>query len=1078
MPTKLSRYCEGIMEAAWLAALIVVPVFFNAYSSRIFEPDKLALLRSLALVILAAWVLKILEEGGIRWERLEPGKSKIITLLRVPLIAPVVALAIVYLVATIFSVVPRTSLLGSYQRMQGTYTTFSYLVIFTALAVNLRKRAQVERIITTIIIASLTVSLYGVLQHYQIDPVPWAGNVVTRIIASMGNSIFVAAYLIMAIPLVVLRMVESFRAILEDNSRQVANFSRATAYIFILVLQLIALYFSGSRGPWLGWAASMVFISLALSLIWRLRWLTLTGVAVFLLGVVFLLILNIPNGPLKSLQTLPGVGRLGQLLDAESRTGRVRTLIWQGAAGLVLPHQPLEYPDGSQDSLNFIRPLIGYGPESMYVAYNPFYPPALTQVEKRNASPDRSHNETWDSLVTAGVLGLSVYIALFGSVFYYGLKWLGQINNIRQRSLFLGLYLGCGVVSATAFVILQGPALFGVGLSFGIIVGLLIYLILAALLGYSVRVLTEGERLRALALVGLMAAIVAHFVEINFGIAIAVTRTYFWTFAGLLLLVGYILPLHGEYGAAVTPQEDMAESKRAREAVAGVKKKRHTSRPATRQPARQPPAWLREALIAGLLLGIILITLGYDFMSNSHGSQTALSVLMSSLVTTTTGSGVSYGLLAMILTTWLVGAVVLVSESEGMQTSLNWLKTLGVVLGVSIFLSLVFWLWHAGGLAALARAKANSVEDVLALVGNYEGLLTKFYIFLFVLVVGLAIVLPINWPELSFSPSLRGAVAAPILLLAALILAVYTNLRPVQADIAFKMAGQFTNGNTWPVAIRIYNQANDLAPSEDYYYLFLGRAYLEESKTLQDATERENLVTQAASDLKKAQALSPLNADHTANLARLYNLWATFTTDSNLRAQRAQTSSDYFSKAVTLSPNNARLWDEWAFLLMNVMQKPDEADQRLTHALEIDPYYDWTYALLADYTARSVQASPDVTESQKQQALQKAADGYTQALKLVDPSDTQSKYNYALSLASVETLLGKSDQAVSAYTQALQLFPNNTDGWQIEEKIAHLYADQGDMANAILHAQNALNTAPQTQISRLQSLINQWNGGK
>ncbi len=713
----------------------------------------------------------------------------------------------------------------------------------------------------------------------------------------------------------------------------------------------------------------------------------------------------------------------------------------------------------------------------MYVAYNPFYPPALTQVENRNASPDRSHNETWDSLVTTGALGLFVYIALFGSVFYYGLKWLGQINSNRQRNLFIGLYLGCGVVSATAFVLLQGPALFGVGLSFGMIVGLLIYLILAALLGYSVRVLTEGERLRALALVGLMAAIVAHFVEINFGIAIAVTRTYFWTFAALLLLVGYILPLHGEYGEPVT-QDDLTENKRSKDAADAAKKKRRTSRPVTRQPASQLPAWLQEALIAGVLLGIILVSLGYDFMSTAHGGQTALNVLMSSLVTTTTGSGVSFGLLAMILTTWLVGSVVLVSEGDGIQTSLDWLRKLGIVLGVSIVLSLIFWLWHAGGLAALSRAKANSVEDVLALVGNYEGILTKYYFFLFVMVIGLAMVLPINWPELSFSPSLRGAVAAPILLLVFLILTVYTNLRPIQADIAFKMAGQFANSNTWPVAIRIYNQANDLAPSEDYYYLFLGRAYLEESKTLQDATERESLVTQAASDLKKAQALSPLNTDHTANLARLYNLWATYTTDPNLRAQRAQTSSDYFSKAVTLSPHNARLWDEWAFLFMNVMQKTDEANQRLTHALEIDPYYDWTYALLADYTVQSVQASSVITGSQKQQALQKAEDGYTQALKLVDPSDTQSKYNYALSLASVQTLLGQSDQAIAAYTQALQLFTNNTDGWQIEERIAKLYADQGDMANALLHAQNALNTAPQTQKSALQSLINQWNGVK
>ena len=63
------------MEAAWLAAVIVVPVFFNIYSSRIFEPDKITLLRSLALIVLAAWLVKLIEEGGIRWDFMEKGES-------------------------------------------------------------------------------------------------------------------------------------------------------------------------------------------------------------------------------------------------------------------------------------------------------------------------------------------------------------------------------------------------------------------------------------------------------------------------------------------------------------------------------------------------------------------------------------------------------------------------------------------------------------------------------------------------------------------------------------------------------------------------------------------------------------------------------------------------------------------------------------------------------------------------------------------------------------------------------------------------------------------------------------------
>src|SRR5690606_17187258 len=67
---------------------------------------------------------------------------------------------------------------------------------------------------------------------------------------------------------------------------------------------------------------------------------------------------------------LPTIGRFGRILEAEEGTGRVRVLIWQGALELLRPHEPLVFPDGSVDRWNALRPLIGYGPESMYVAYN------------------------------------------------------------------------------------------------------------------------------------------------------------------------------------------------------------------------------------------------------------------------------------------------------------------------------------------------------------------------------------------------------------------------------------------------------------------------------------------------------------------------------------------------------------------------------------------------------------------------------------------------------------------------------------------------------------------------------------
>ena len=64
MATKLSRYIEAVLEMCALAAVLLIPVFFNTYSQRMFEPDKIALLRSLALVMIVGLVVLLMERGS------------------------------------------------------------------------------------------------------------------------------------------------------------------------------------------------------------------------------------------------------------------------------------------------------------------------------------------------------------------------------------------------------------------------------------------------------------------------------------------------------------------------------------------------------------------------------------------------------------------------------------------------------------------------------------------------------------------------------------------------------------------------------------------------------------------------------------------------------------------------------------------------------------------------------------------------------------------------------------------------------------------------------------------------------
>ena len=61
--TRLSQFCNRIIEAGWLVALVVIPLHFNPSSHRLFEPDKMALLRSIAVMMALAWAIK----AGGRW---------------------------------------------------------------------------------------------------------------------------------------------------------------------------------------------------------------------------------------------------------------------------------------------------------------------------------------------------------------------------------------------------------------------------------------------------------------------------------------------------------------------------------------------------------------------------------------------------------------------------------------------------------------------------------------------------------------------------------------------------------------------------------------------------------------------------------------------------------------------------------------------------------------------------------------------------------------------------------------------------------------------------------------------------
>lgn len=1109
--TKLDSWCEGVLEAGWLAALVIAPLFFNVFSSRVFEPDKISLVRTIALVMLLAWVIKIVNGGPVwlpAWNPKvaaedAPEESATRQIWRNPFFIPVALLIGAYLIGTIFSLAPFVSWFGSYQRLQGTYTFLSYVTIAMLTAGHLRSPEQVRRLQHTVVLTSLPIAIYGVVQHYQRDPLPWGGDTTTRVTSNAGNAIFLAAYLLMAFFYTVERIYSSFAALVKmgDNAPRGSDMLAALAggsYLFIAMVQVLAIVWTQSRGPWLGiMLGSYVFVLLVLTALRPRAYKALSAVWVGLgvLGIVGIVSLNTLPA-FQSLRTVPYVGRFTQLLDQESTTAQVRTLIWQGASDLVMPHAPLEKPDLSIDRLNAIRPLVGYGPEAMWVAFNKFYPQRLAQVEARNASPDRSHNETWDSLVITGLLGFIAYMAVFISVFYWALRWLGLLVNRRDTILFAALLAISSIALSVVFYFYDGGQLRYMGVAFpaGLMFGVVVYIMLAAFLHSDFRPVAADVP-RQLLIIAILSLVLAHFVEIHFGIAIASTRTYFWVSTALLVALGLRWAQAQAISVALDVEEAVeGEAAPAAPAVAESAKGRKTkvaAKPAARRAPQQPPPLTPLTVMTDAL---IFLTAVFLYTTNSRGIPDAFSILWSSVTQRVEGGAVitSPAILYMLLFTWLV-AVLLGTAAEALRRrelppASWWVKA------VLVHAAIVWGTWLVYGLIQGARVAPVALPTTLSATEQLNRQLDRvaghFAVFTWVLIAWIVVAgtvyawRAIRLPKVAFARRpLVSALAGALTALAVFVVVSFVNVGLVRADIIYKQGQQFDSQRNWVNSIELYRRALAARETEDHYMLFLGRALLEQAKVVQSMTStsgfpekpaladvlalspeetaalgRLDLLRAAEAVLLQAQRINPLNTDHTANLARLYRTWADLSGDDTaMRQEMLDKSIDQYNMAITLSPQAAHLWNEKGNAHLARGERP-EAEQAYLKSLSLDELFEQTYLLLSDFY--EAEGTPE--------ALAKAAaileDGIAQFSARRGVNSTLQLNSY---LGVILSRSGEYTGAIQAMGNVLEIQPNN----QVATRnLALLYRDAGNLPMAAQQIEQALALVPADQTSEVQSL--------
>ena len=1022
LPAILAMVADNVAEAAWLASVVVVALHFNLHTFTIFEADKIAMFKVLAALLLAALLLRI---SVWRYS----GHTATASEMAAAIPPASAGIAVALLLSTGLSIAPQISWHGTYMRAHGAVMELCLLAVLVAQCVGLRRPAQMQRLLDTIVLAATISALYGILQHLKLDPAEWGQAFLgDRVSSTQGNPIFLGAYLVLTLPLTLACALQT----LLRSTGGMRNHAQAALQLLSAIIQVLAIWFTGSRGPLLGIAAGCLFMAIcqAAALNNRKALLALFGVAGAVL--LFLYALNIPNGPLEALRDRPYLGRLAHVWDTTNRTEsstQVRIETWRHAKDALLTTPALIYADGTVDTWSRLRLLIGYGPETAGFVLPPSY-----RTEFHNALfSDRAHNMLWDTLLTTGIIGAVAAYWLWATLANKLLLQLGFLTGSKNRYGLWALQFAGATAGLLITMQLRSPELAAVALALGLAAGTLMFPVLSTI------VEPRTTQPVNFILLGLAGAAFAHFIEAQFGIATITTDLHFVI----------VIALIWNWDQLQQPTQLTQPTPQAM-----TKQRQPSSFTAPAQPALQALAVGTELAVPAVLAGIlVLFSL---WVPNLGLSSSAPAIALLLLACATAAAVFAYAHAPAAAATWALAG-----------------------LGLGLPVTYLAWTQFDG--RALAGSNANNILQTAA---ARSASVTAFAIWIVLLTLGLgwALAQRESAPQHPVSNKFIFAPLAAFLIIG--IGATYLNVNASQAD-AHRNLVQAANPAD---ALTLLDRAVQLAPQQDELWYLYGRTALIAARAQTTQAARAVLRSAARSHLERALLISPFNPNYLISLARLNFDIAQDTQNLDDRTATANRADNYYAAALRLNPHDARWWQNWAVLDYEVFLDYAAAETKLQRAQTEDPTNARSLVLLGNVaTARMV--SPQATDRDFSAAL----DYYSQALN--SPVGT-SPIEIKLLLGNLWLQRGTaSKDAVaqnSSYRMSADLFeqvisatdstatfgePDEQPGsaakfepWALQRTLSQLYMSLQQYEQAGQYAALALASAPQSQHELLLQL--------
>ena len=351
---------NGIL-AGLLALILGVPIICSPYTQSNVFLVKTVFLQSLVFALFLLWC-------GKKFLAREPVSD-------MPLKAPMasfLALGALWLVFSSFR----------YAVFEELLRFVSFFLLYVLIIQEVRGERRMRLMIDSVLFVTILTSLYGVLQRLGYPLFDWIPEHYTRIMSSYGNPNFFGTHLVGAIPLLLA---------LSMGSR---GWRRSLSALG-LILALACLLFSETRGAWIGFAFSLVFLAFMLlrTRIIRFDCKTLLPFLGVFLVLVLLLLLS-------------------------------QDMIARRISGLQHPHgSVLQRLHTWEVTLSMIKaaPILGTGLGTFQIFFPKFkYFGFESDVHIGNVL--HAHNEYLEITAEMGLVGLVVFLWLMVSFFRYTLR--------------------------------------------------------------------------------------------------------------------------------------------------------------------------------------------------------------------------------------------------------------------------------------------------------------------------------------------------------------------------------------------------------------------------------------------------------------------------------------------------------------------------------------------------------------------------------------------------------------------------------------------------------------------------------